>query len=547
MDTASIGAAPQAPPKWKEEPWSAGDTLLGLWVHLTLAFKKHPVIFTFVTVIAVIALYVERDLLQPTLLAVRIYAPGLVLVLCLPVLLWLLVRKRSARAKAFGGVFGLGVIALVVFFGLVTHDYFAQYFRYLSEMPKIVELDQVPTTEFERLLPLNGVYTTLRQRMNETQEPSLPDLVRVGSGYQWTMAIQPAKWWGRVFDHIHEIRHILSTVPSPNFSDPNATSAVEFETGENMIWSKDVQSCVRRSFDPLRAFSYQPGNVLYMQDDAKQWVQVVTLIRWTGLLFPWPEFGGVQVIPQGDTTMIGRLLLGCGTWIPPEDVQNHAFLRGQNLIPYEVSRFMASSLRFQNGFWGPLPFNRVGDLRIADVAQDINPLPFTLPFEFKTPAGSEVKLYQYFALEPHDLDKKGLSTSLFVPADGIGPSYRYRHFTHGEQPYGPTAVGDLVHASNLVIDWSTAAPVEVRPYIRDIADANGVVKRRFEWMVTMVAINKRTSEDETISFTAGASPSIVIIDALRGTPAWVDPQDPSKWPEQLHQAFGPVWAAAPQQ
>ncbi len=531
--------------EWKEERWSVLTGLRNGTRFIVGLFKKYPVRSIVVTLVVVLSLYAERDLLQPWLLTLRIYAPSFLLVLSLPVALWLFVRKRSARLQVMGGGIGIVAIIAIVFFGVVTHDYFAQYWRY--ESLKITDINMLPVTEFERVLPLNGVHTILRERMNETEDPSVPDLVRVGSDYRWTMAIEPSKPWGRFFDSIHELMNISSTVTSPDFDRRNAEQ-VSFATGEHMLWSKDVFSCIRRSFGPIRAFSYEPGNVLYMKDDAGKWVQVVTLIRWGGNpLFPWPEFGGVQVIDQGDTTIFGRLLLGCGRWIPPEEVDNYPFLRAQNLVPFEVSRFMAASLRFQNGFWGPMPFNRSGDLRIADVAQDVNPQPFTLPFRFdfiqpdKT-VKTVSKLFQYFALEPHDAEKQGLSTSFFVPADSQGEVYRYRHFALGESPFGPTAIADQVRASRKEFDWSINVPVEVRPYIRDIADSEGVVKRRFEWMVTVVTIKKRDDESLPLEFTSGSDPDIAIVDALRGRVVWVDHQDPNKWPQELHDALGPVWA-----
>src|SRR5262249_45004304 len=155
--------------------------------------------------------------------------------------------------------------------------------------------------------------------------------------------------------------------------------------------------CTRRAFGLWRALNYEPGNVLYMPDDSGQMVQVVTLVKWVGLIFPWPEFGGVQVIPQGNTNIFGRVFLGCGHWIRPSEIDNYSFLRGQNLVPPVVSRFMAQSQRFQAGFFGPLSISRQGDLRIADVPDDVNPLPFNLFFRFSE--RDPGKLYQYVALE----------------------------------------------------------------------------------------------------------------------------------------------------
>ena len=284
-----------------------------------------------------------------------------------------------------------------------------------------------------------------------------------------------------------------------------------------------------------------------MKDDAGKWVQVVTLIKWKGVFFPWPEFGGVQVIKQSGHDyswkaafdFIPYILKGCGEWIPPEEVGKHEFLKGQNVMPYTVSRFMAQSLRFQEGFLGPLPGNRVGDLRIADLLDDMNQQPFTLYFNMKK--GEAGKLYQYFALEPYDTGKQGLSTSFFVPADGVGPEYVYRHFKHGESAIGVSAVADYVRNSKKNYDWTQNTPVEHRPYIRMLPDVKGVSKERFFWMTTVVT-QKQKGGSTAAGFVSGTVPEIAITDIHRSTVVWVNALEPEKWPEELQKAMGSIWA-----
>ena len=106
-------------------------------------------------------------------------------------------------------------------------------------------------------------------------------------------------------------------------------------------------------------------------------------IKWVGtffFLFPRPEFGGAQVIEQVEPYSIvqgifwetpKRVLVGCGNFIPANEIHKHAYLRGQNLMPDEVSRSMAESFRFQEGFTAPWKIFRRGDVRIADIARQI--------------------------------------------------------------------------------------------------------------------------------------------------------------------------------
>lgn len=527
--------------EWREGPWSIREASAKARDFLGRMLKEHPEITVPVIIVVLLSIYIERPLFQSLLMFVRIYAGGVLIAALAAFGIWRVLRSRSVRLKTFGGAFVVLTCALVLFFGREVHEYLAQYLRYQSLRPAIEEIadfQHLPRTDKERILPLRGVYTMARERMNETESPTVPDLVRAGDEYHWTMAVQPERLIGRAFYPVGEIMSIPSAIPSPDFSRRHPTK-VHFTVGENLYFSRNTETCARRAFGPWRSFNYEPAEVFYMQDDSGKWVQAVSLIKWAGLLFPWPEFGGVQVIEEGSTNWFGRVFLGCGTWVPPEEISRHAFLVGQNLVPYEVTRFMATSLRFQAGFFGPLRFSRVGDMRIADVPEDVNQQPFTL--FFRKAGEKDGKLYQYFAMEPKDEDKQGLSTSFWFPADGIGRPLAYRHFQHHEAPLGVTAVADKVRASKKLYDWTHNAVVEVRPYIHDIADSNGKVEVRFEWMTTVVAIKSR-KEGESPEYTSGSDPEIAITDANRGRVVWVNHDRPEKWPDELHESLGPLWA-----
>jgi len=212
-------------------------------------------------------------------------------------------------------------------------------------------------------------------------------------------------------------------------------------------------------------------------------------------------------------------------------------------VPVEVSRFMASSIRFQNGLWAPQKWRKEGDIRIPDLPEDVNPQPFTLFFNVRMGEREFSKLYHYFGLEPSDPDKQGLAVSLWVPADGIGPSYVYRHFGRSESLTGVSAVGGLVRASKREYDWTQNMPVEHRPYLREIADEKGVVDVRFGWLTTVVTIDKShaSEEGDPHGFITG-TPEIAITDARLKEVIWVNRQRPEKWPDQLRGELGGKWA-----
>src|SRR3989344_5358261 len=535
MNDISEAPTPSETREWKGGSGAFRDAYRNFGDFVRRELREHPKTTISVIFGLVLLLFVERHGIQPLLLFFRIYAGGALIAVLAAVGVWRLLRNRSVRVKTFGGAFAVTTFAIIALFGGGVHHYIAQYLRYRTLA--VEELPELPRTDHERILPLRGVYALARERMNETEEPSVPALIRQGTGYRWTMAVQPAREWSRLMHPIEDVISISASESSPDMSRRKPTK-VYFTTGENLFFSRNTDTCVRRAFGPWRSINYEPAEDFYMENDAGKWVQAVSLIKWTGLLFPWPEFRGVQVIEEGGTNVFGRVFLGCGRWVPPHEIVRHPFLRGQNLVPFEVTRFMAGSLRFQKGFFAPLPLSRVGDIRIADMPGDLNEQPFTLFFR-RNPK-DEGKLYQYFALEPSDPDKQGLSTSFFAPADGIGTKYAYRHFDRNEAPIGPTAVADQVRASNKIIDWDNNIPVEVRPYIHDIADSNGNIAPRLTWMITLVALGEKKG-DKPRAFTVGSAPDIAIIDAYRSRVVWVDKYDPANWPDELRKSLGPLW------
>jgi len=121
------------------------------------------------------------------------------------------------------------------------------------------------------------------------------------------------------------------------------------------------------------------------------------------------------------------------------------------------------------------------------------------------------------ALEPYHDTKQGLNTSMFVPADGIGPVMVYRHYLRNEALTGVSAVAPKVMESRKQYDWEQSQPVEHRPYIRDIDG-----KRRFFWLTTVVTYKDKKHAGER-GFIAGSTPAITLTDAMYKTVVWVDP------------------------
>ena len=144
--------------------------------------------------------------------------------------------------------------------------------------------------------------------MKEVEQVSEPHFVRIQNGgtneFRWTLGIEPAYTIPRFLGHIREVFDVNALVAQPNFSGENRIP-VSFRVGEGLTWGKKTDVAVIRSLGLLRFFSYSPADVRYMKDDEGKWVEVVSLVRWRGIVFVWPEFGGVPIAGENPTARNG--------------------------------------------------------------------------------------------------------------------------------------------------------------------------------------------------------------------------------------------------
>ena len=121
--------------------------------------------------------------------------------------------------------------------------------------------------------------------------------------------------------------------------------------------------------------NYEPSDTFYMKNDSGSWVQVVSLIKWKGFFFPYPSFGGVMIIDNGEHDVndyIERITIGKGTFVSPEEIKNYPFLTKQNTLSEKVSQLQAESLKFLGGFRDPLPWNMETAVKIPLMPKDQN-------------------------------------------------------------------------------------------------------------------------------------------------------------------------------
>ena len=502
--------------------------------------KRQKTITIIVSIILLIALFFLRDDYQPFLLFIRKY---IFIILVSALVLFLLMRKFRSTPSTGKRIALLGAVA--AYFGLLylvgwhykMYDYMKTYnvFNNLNR----VEINELPLTQNERIQPLRNIFSMANESVGETKDVSLPHLVRVDGENKWTMAIQPSEKYTlqQISENTEEVFAVSSTSPFPRFSSENRIP-VTFSIGESLKFSRNTYNAVVQRFNFFQLFSLEPSDTFYMKNDSGSWVEVVSLIKWKGFLFPYPTFGGVMVIDNGEhdfNDYMERVLIGKGTYISPEEMHKYPYLTKQNTLSEKVSRLQAESLKFLGGFTDPLPWKMQTAVKIPDLPDDQNQQPFGTDFDFKdTDSDAFNGLYHWFGLEPVGDERTSLTYSVFIPADGTDKLYYYDHAAKKQGYAGVSAMPLKMIESRKEFDWSVNKPVEFRPYIKDIAG-----RRRMFFLGTVSAI-----KDDSKKFDGSATPDLALIDSEYRDVIWIDVKHPSQWDKTVYDQLNEAWRAS---
>lgn len=502
--------------------------------------RKQKIVTVLLSFLALLLLFILRDEYQPALLFLRKF---FFVILLIGTILFFGLRKFRSTPSSGKRVAILAVLVVILGIFYIIGWYFKMYdymktYNVFNDLNR-VEINELPLTQNERIQPLRNIFSMANESVGETKDVSLPHLVRVDGENKWTMAIQPTEKyiWQRISDNTEEVFSVSSTTPFPRFSSDNRIP-VTFSIGESLKFSRYTYNAVVQRFGIKKLFSTEPGDVFYMKNDEGEWVQVVSLINWKGFFFPYPTFGGVVVIENGAhdfSDYVERVLIGKGTFISPEEMKLHSFLKGQNILSEKISQLQAESLKFLGGFSDPLPWNMRTAVKIPELPDDQNQQPFVTDFDFsgmQTDAYSG--LYHWFGLEPVGDERTSLSYSVMIPADGTDKLYYYDHATKKQGFAGVSAMPLKVIESRKEFDWSVNKPVEFRPYIKEIAGR----KRMF--LLGTVSVVKEDSDN----FDGSATPDLALIDSEYRDVIWIDAKKPETWNKAVYDQLNTAWRAS---
>ncbi|QOD60775.1 DUF4199 domain-containing protein [Polaribacter haliotis] len=497
--------------------------------------KKRVIIFS---LIIIALLFFLRDDYQPALLFFRKFI--FIILLCFTVLYFGL--RKFRKSASTGSRIGI-LFLLALFFGAIYYVGFQQkMYNYMQTYNvfndlKRIEIVELPLTQNERIQPLRNIFSMANESVGETKDVSLPHLVRVDGHNQWTMAIQPTEkyYWQGLKDNTEEVFSVSSTTPFPRFSSENRIP-VTFSIGESLKFSRNTYNAVVQRLNPWMLFNYEPSDTFYMKNDKGAWVQVVSLIKWRGFFFPYPTFGGVMVVENGEHNFndyLERITIGKGTYISPEEMKNYEYLTKQNTLSEKVSRLQAESLKFLAGFSDPLPWNMKSAVKIPVAPKDQNAQPYVTDFDFSdTKIGAFSGLYHWFGLEPVGEERTSLSYSVFIPADGTDKFYYYDHASKKQGYAGVSAMPLKVKESKKEYDWNANSPVEFRPYIKNIAG-----RKRMFFLGTVSTI----STNNPNQFDGSATPDLALVDSEYRDVVWINAKKPSTWNEEVYNQLNEAW------
>ncbi|WP_299672662.1 hypothetical protein [uncultured Polaribacter sp.] len=491
-----------------------------------------------ISIILLALLFFLRDDYQPLLLFIRKFI--FIILLCFVILFFGLrnFRKSASTGRRIGILLVLGVFFGILYYvgwNLKFYDYMKTY-NVFNSLNKI-EIVELPLTQNERIQPLRNIFSMANESVGETKDVSLPHLVRVDGNNQWTMAIQPTEKyvWQGIKDNTEEVFSVSSTTPFPRFSSENRIP-VTFSIGESLKFSRNTYNAVVQRLNLWMLFNYEPSDTYYMKNDKGAWVQVVSLIKWKGFFFPYPSFGGVMVVENGEHNFkdyLERITIGKGSYISPEDMKDYEYLTKQNTLAEKVSRLQAESLKFLAGFSDPLPWNMKSAVKIPSAPKDQNEQPYVTDFDFSdTKTGAYSGLYHWFGLEPIGEERTSLSYSVFIPADGTDNMFYYDHASKKQGYAGVSAMPLKVKESKKEYDWNANTPVEFRPYIKNIAG-----RKRMFFLGTVSTI----SSDNPEQFDGSATPDLALVDSEYRDVVWINAKKPSTWNEEVYVQLNEAW------
>lgn len=484
--------------------------------------KQFKLFFITTFIIGLVSLYLTRAFWYYEVNLIRQHTPELITIfIALFLLITFVLITTSVKFRVLKLFFGFlaflqfTIICGTVFVYITMSENENNPFNILNKREAInnvvvKELEYLPLTSKERIYPYETILKIARDKITSSSY-TVEHFEMVYDNNTNDL------YWNAEKSPTGDINKLATNVTG--IVSLNATSEqilkdevqVEFNYGRKLKWFNSLNYILPKMLSLGDYFDKTiDDNVRLIKTNNNEWVQVVGVTDWVGV-WPstYPKFAGVFVINQKSPKYDSVTLLNTDFFVSsknpeikfytPEQIKDIDYLKNQNLVPTEVTKFYAESWTFKNGIFNFF-VNKEELTKITKIKEEINQQPFTVYFEDVKSINSDKEngLYQFYALEPRGantalsdillFDSKGTSSDIIV--------YNYNTNKNKLNLLGPERISKTIQDNDKHLDWSNFIIAESRPFIRDI---NGV--RTFYFFNSIIAKEA-----------ASAKPTIAIAD-----------------------------------
>lgn len=496
-----------------------GNLFKGIWNKLV----QHKLKFLTLFILTIVGLYMSRAFWYQDVNYIRQHTPEIVTILmaitAFFILISISVKSSSKGIKGLTGFFAFAqilIIAGTVFVLVSMKDTETNPFNILNKSAAVnnlvvKDLEYLPLTDKERIYPYETILKIARDKITSSDytvehfemvyDNQKEDLV-------WNAEKSPSGNINKLARNVQGVVTLNATSDQILKNEEN----VEFNYGRKLKWFNSLNYILPKMLNPLDYFDKTiDDNVRLIKDSNGEWIQVVGVTDWEGI-WPsvYPKFAGVFVVKQKSDKYDEVTIMNTDFFVPtgdnpeikfytPEEIKGIEYLKNQNLVPSEITRFYAKAWTFKNGI-GNFFIKKKGLTKITKISEERNQQPFTVYFnDVKTKAENPQKgLYQFYALEPRGANTALSDILLFDPRGTSSDIIVYNYNTHKNKLnlLGPERIAKTIKDSDKHLDWSNFIIAESRPFIREI---DGV--RKFYFFNSIIAKEA-----------ASAKPTIAIAD-----------------------------------
>lgn len=367
----------------------------------------------------------------------------------------------GANDRAAKVVTGLAVFVIVGFVvaSLTTGLYAAEELSddMMSSSPEINNLSDVSGQQ-PRIVPEAVGYNYAQNTLDRPQYKAAdPDVTFINDTPHWSIPLSPDGFRNHYVLKQGGTAYVDMTEQNAKVNTTNTKMDAGIGTAfyNNYKWHTLKKGNYLADYeDP---YMVPHNGETYM---AVPYIQPEFHMRWAPIPTPYttPEWGGVALIAPNGTV----------TDLSPQEARNHPVLKGQKLVPFDLTKQRVTATRFRNGIVNTLPLvgAHADEIEVAPTPGEGNDQPYLM----STQNGAKYVV----AAEPYG-NAQGLKEVWEIDSR-TGQAEVYES-PAGESLFGPRKASNYVRQAARTTDWDRFTPSEPLPT---------VINGQLYWMVRVV-------------------------------------------------------------